>query len=338
MSSPDISIIIPVYDGHDVICRALDSIYTQGLSSEQFEVICVDDCSPTLDTFNAINDYLYEGIHPINLKVLRHEVNRRQGGARNTGVTIAKGEWMLYLDQDDSFVKGSLDTIIKELRRYAMCDIVMFDYVLRTIFSNREDIVDNIYSKQGMPNGIISGTDFIKNYSMPWTPWCYAYKRRFLMKNQIRFVENVRFEDVDYVMRCTLLANKMVFLPINTYCHIDSGTNTSFVRNDRNLIEDLCKISIRMKNVAYDFIPVDKDAAMVAMNHHTYHYHDLLVRYLWRLRYNDIVRLLTKYSPYEKTGDRLISFSQKSPQLYAVLAQVARPFRYVVIWVRNKLK
>lgn len=338
MSTPLFSIIIPVYNGQDVIGRALDSIYSQGLSDEQFEVICVDDCSPTLDTFNAINNYLYQGVHPANLKVMRHEVNKRQGGARNTGVASAHGEWMLYLDQDDFFVRGGLEIVSKELQKYAFCDIVMFDYELRTILPDRQAIANNIYAKQNMPDIVISGTDFMKKYSMPWTPWCYAYKRTFLMGNLIQFVENVRFEDVDYVMRCTLLANKMVFLPINTYCHIDSGTNTSFVRNDRNLIEDLCKISIRMKNVAYDFIPVDKDAAMAAMNHHIFHFHDLLVRYLWRLPYRYIVELLEKYLPYEESGDALINFATNHSYAYALTATVVKPFLLCMSWMKNKVR
>lgn len=74
------SFIIPVYNGAGVVEHALDSIYSQGLSLEDFEVICVDDCSPTLDTYNALNNYVYHDVHPNNLHVIRHTVNKRQGG------------------------------------------------------------------------------------------------------------------------------------------------------------------------------------------------------------------------------------------------------------------
>lgn len=74
-----LSVIIPVYNAVGTICRSLDSIYAQGLDPREFEVICVDDCS-TDSSVDVLNRYLYEGVHPDNLKVIRHPVNTRQGG------------------------------------------------------------------------------------------------------------------------------------------------------------------------------------------------------------------------------------------------------------------
>ena len=79
--------------------------------------------------------------------------------------------------------------------------------------------------------------------------------------HDIKFEEYVRFEDVDYVIKCTLLADNVVFLPIEVYCNIDSGVNTSIVVNDKTRIEDLFKISIRLKDVALSFKSVDANAS-----------------------------------------------------------------------------
>ena len=171
-----ISIIIPVYNGHNVIGRALDSIYSQGISEDKFEVICVDDCSPTMDTFDALNNYTYDGIHPSNLKVFRHKINKRQGGARNTALAHAEGEWILYLDQDDCFVEFSLRELTEALKANSTCDIVMFDYCLVNTALGKTSINRQIYSKQGFVSSVTKGRDFILKYPIPWTPWCYAYK------------------------------------------------------------------------------------------------------------------------------------------------------------------
>ena len=125
-----LSIIIPVYNGQDVIGRALDSIYSQGLPHDRFEVICVDDCSPTMYTLEALKDYTFNGAHPSNLIVLRHEENKRQGGARNTALSYAEGEWILYLDQDDCFVENSLVRLSSDMGEYSNVDLLMFDYQL----------------------------------------------------------------------------------------------------------------------------------------------------------------------------------------------------------------
>lgn len=332
------SIIIPVYNGQDAVGRALDSIYSQGLAEESFQVICVDDASPTMEAFDVLNSYAYNGSHPSNLLVLRHELNKRQGGARNTALLHAEGEWILYLDQDDLFVGGNLLYLYGKLNDYACCDIVMFDYEWRTLLPANPNVVCNVYANQGLKSEVISGVEFIKEYPMPWTPWCYAYRRTFLLKHGISFVENVRFEDVDYVMKCTLYAHKMVFLPVCVYCHIDYGENTSFIGNDRNKLEDMFRISIRMRDVAEHFLPVDYSAGMAAMHHHIYHYHDLLVRFLWRQSYSYIVRLLKSYPPYNQSGDWLINFVSRNPHVYALLAQLLRPVLLGLLKMKKWLK
>ena len=73
-----LSIVIPVFNGSNEINICLNSIYSQGMSPEQFEVICVDDCS-TDSTVEVIEDYANR-MQPGNLKIIRHNVNKRQGG------------------------------------------------------------------------------------------------------------------------------------------------------------------------------------------------------------------------------------------------------------------
>ena len=125
---------------------------------------------------------------------------------------------------------------------------------------------------------------------------------------------------------------------MDVYQHVDSGENTSFVGNNSVLIEDLFKISIRIKNVSEDFFNVDEEAAMAAMNHHIYHYNWLVKSILWRLPYRKIVELLSNYPPYEKSNKKLVHFSYRHPRAYAISAQVVRPLLLSAMWVRNKLK
>lgn len=328
------SFIIPVYNGAGVVEHALDSIYSQGLSLEDFEVICVDDCSPTLDTYNALNNYVYHDVHPNNLHIIRHTVNKRQGGARNTALLHAKGEWILYLDQDDYFLEHSLLALLDEIKSYHFCSILMFDYMLKVIGrrERREIYAGSYYTE------VFKGVEFIKRFPIPWTPWCYAYRRDFLLSNKIQFEENVRFEDVDYVIKCTLLADRMVFVPLEVYCHIDSGENTSVVGNDIERISDLFKISVRIRNVSLNFMSINKAAALTAMGHHVFHYHSLLLSYLWRLSYDEIVEILIKYPPYENSNDHLIIFVSKFPRIYAMTAQIMRPVLLSLLWIRKRMR
>ena len=331
------SIIIPVYNGHDVIGRALDSVYSQGLASEDFEVICVDDCSPTMETWDALNNYTYNEVHPENLKLLRHEVNKRQGAARNTALRHAEGEWILYLDADDYFVENSLYQLKEKLINLPHCDCLMFDF--QEVTNESATVRHSIYAKQNLPTDIImSGGEFIQRYPIPWGPVFYAYKRKFLLNNNIYFVEGVRFEDTDYVIKCTLYANNIAFLPLEVMTRVVNYGSTTTVGNDIVKITDLFKLSLRMRILAESFMQSDRSAAMAAMNHHIYNFHSLLVRYLWRIPYKDIVEILDKYPPYTNSYDKLINFTRKHPRVYAALAQVARPFLLAAVWLRNNLK
>ena len=100
-----LSIIIPVYNGTKTIKRCLDSIWSQGLPENDYEVICVDDCS---------SDGSYEYIQKLSqlypqLKLLKNSFNIRAGGARNHGVRCSSGEYILFIDSDDYFHPQSLN-------------------------------------------------------------------------------------------------------------------------------------------------------------------------------------------------------------------------------------
>lgn len=338
MASPLFTIIIPVYNGQDVVGRALDSIYTQGLSKDNFEVICVDDCSTTMDTYQVLLNYTYNGIHPSNLKVLRHEVNKRQGAARNTALAYATGEWILYCDADDYFVENSLLKLQRKLEKFFDLDCVMFDCV-EVVPPPYNIIKHSMYTSLNLRAEIVlSGREFIQKYPVPWGPVFYAYKKDFLQKYKIEFLEDVLFEDTDYVIKCTLYANKMTFLSLEVMTRMVNYGSTTTIGNNQTKITDLYKLSIRMKNLAEEFIESDREASMAAMSHHVFHFHDMIVKYLWRLRYSTIVRLLEDYPPFEDSDDRLMNFVIKYPRTYAAIAQLVRPILLAAIWMRNKLR
>ena len=93
-----LSIIVPVYnmasDGKLNYC--LDSLAAQTISD--YEVITVDDAS-TDESFSILQEY--EKKYPGKFKAVHSKVNKRQGGAKNIGLSLAKGEWIGFIDSDD---------------------------------------------------------------------------------------------------------------------------------------------------------------------------------------------------------------------------------------------
>ena len=106
-----VSIIIPIYNVEQYLAQCLDSVINQ--TYKNIEIICVNDCS-TDNTAQVISEY---GKFHQNLRLINHETNRRQGGARNTGVKVAEGDYILYIDADDTFESNALPLLKKELEK-----------------------------------------------------------------------------------------------------------------------------------------------------------------------------------------------------------------------------
>lgn len=108
-----VSIIIPTYKRANCIERAINSILCQ--TYKDYEIIVVDDNNPnTIDRSNLEKKMeKYEN----NSKIIyvQHEKNMNGAAARNTGISIAKGEYITFLDDDDFFLKNRLEVMVKYL-------------------------------------------------------------------------------------------------------------------------------------------------------------------------------------------------------------------------------
>ena len=97
-----LSVIVPVYNVEKFLPRCLDSLLRQGLEVGEYEVICVNDGSPD-NCAQILAEY--EQKYPGIFKVITQE-NRGLGEARNTGMKVAQGEWITFVDSDDDGVEA----------------------------------------------------------------------------------------------------------------------------------------------------------------------------------------------------------------------------------------
>ncbi len=93
-----ISVIIPCYNVARWVDRCLTSLMGQTIGTKDLEIICIDDAS-TDDTWDHLQ--AWEQRYPKDILLIRQEVNRRQGTARNIGLQYASGDWIAFVDADD---------------------------------------------------------------------------------------------------------------------------------------------------------------------------------------------------------------------------------------------
>ena len=118
---PEISVIIPCYNGYKYMKRCLQSFEHQ--SYNNFELIVVDDCS-TDDSYEQLVRYKKQSL--LDLSIIKNNKNAGPGESRNTGVKNARGKWISFCDCDDwyepDFLKEMLQKLINEQANLIMCD------------------------------------------------------------------------------------------------------------------------------------------------------------------------------------------------------------------------
>ena len=184
------SIIIPAYDAESTINRCLDSVYALPISEDRFEVIVIDDCSSdhTIEVVRA-----YGQVHP-NLTLLVQSQNHRQGAARNRGLDVAQGDFIVYLDSDDELLSGVISAV-SQSQEYNLDMVVMrYERVSSVGYLERDSILP--YESDTIFTGITLQTDHPYLCS---APWAYIYRRSFLKSVNYPFAEDVFFEDSDFV-------------------------------------------------------------------------------------------------------------------------------------------
>ncbi len=220
------SFIIPAYNASNTIVRCLDSIYTLGLSEQEFEVICIDDCSKD-NTIAVVEEYAQQHT---NITLLRQAENHRQGAARNRGVAIAKGKYIVYVDSDDESDKGVVNAL--QLAEKNDLDMVAMHFA-------NVDEHGNITEKEPIKlDGVFTGVEL--QTQQPY--WCtgpvpYVYRTSFLKQVNYPFTEDVLFEDSDYVTVHLYYAKRMMYSAQCAYRVHYNATSTTHTRTYKHLAD-----------------------------------------------------------------------------------------------------
>ncbi|MCL2254798.1 MAG: glycosyltransferase [Lachnospiraceae bacterium] len=184
-----LSIIVPVYNmaagGKLEYC--LNSLIAQTI--DDFEIIAVDDCS-TDTSREIIKDY--EKRYPENLKAIFSPVNKRQGGAKNLGLSIAQGKWIGFIDADDWITPDFYARLIKKAEETG-ADIVGCDYSLtnkhsmevgKIVAANKPEQTGKL-NKDKYRSLILDGGSLVVK----------VYRREIILDYPNRFPENIFYED-----------------------------------------------------------------------------------------------------------------------------------------------
>lgn len=217
------SIIIPAYNAAGTIGYCLDSVISQDFPREDYEIIVVDDCSP--DKQNDVIQAYCANYPPRFIKFIKHKENKRQGGARNTALKAAEGEWIMFLDADDYWCSPDvLKTFTSEIAGHPQAEIIE---------SVSHTDVDSYHGDMEISSSYIdtykTGIEILLSGIYSSYIVRSAYRKSFI--ENIPFREKVFFEDGDWRVKIALSAQQTVVIDYPFYCYVNNPNSTCRGKN-----------------------------------------------------------------------------------------------------------
>lgn len=206
-----VSIIIPVYGVELFLERAVDSALGQTLAEK--EIILVDDGSP--DACPEICER-YAREYPGLVRVL-HQENQGLGMARNAGAALAQGEYLLFLDSDDT-IQPEMAQALYEKAKAGDCDLVMCDVRILYVEENREVVVASY------PREEVDLADYIAHGNNITYSVNKLFRRSIWQENRY---EKMLFEDIALIPALVTRCRRVGYVPQAFYNYYRRGGTIS---------------------------------------------------------------------------------------------------------------
>ena len=243
-NTPLLSIIIPVYNVAPYLRQCIESIVNQ---EGNIEIILIDDGSsdesPSICDEYALKD---KRIHVI------HKQNEGVSSARNTGLDVAKGEWIWFVDGDDYIADNVIKEIHQEIQKRPYADLIQMGmsylYDDQRIVSQKTEAVDAIKKDR-----------FLLKYITYHNPRI-LFKREIIENHHLRLTKGIRVaEDQEFQLKYMMLCMTPIQIPISAYIYRqregsathDSNTSQRIVNDTFTVLRNLY-LFIREKQIQPD--------------------------------------------------------------------------------------
>ena len=212
-----ISIVTPIYNAEGYLRRCIESQIMQ--TYQNIEIILIDDGST--DNSGMICDNFAKNDNRIRVI---HKKNQGVSIARNEGIKLATGDWILFVDSDDFLEKNACEKFIEISKKYnqelelivASSNLIKGEQKTNSIAKFKKEALLNEIEKKKMINNIFINVD--EDFSYVGAPWAKLYRLTFLKKYSLNFRPKLQLgEDLNFNFKAMYLANKIVFSPQIVY-------------------------------------------------------------------------------------------------------------------------
>lgn len=212
-----LSIIVPVYNSSKYLKRCVESCFSQGFNSEEFEILLCNDGS--IDNSLQIANDLQSKYNCI--RVFSQE-NSGAGIARNLGLDYAYGKYVMFVDSDDYINSIDLRKFIQTAENNNL-DVLRFAFKIYDKKGNYTITCESQFDVEHIYSGIDA---VLMNYTIG-SACGTLFKRDFLIESGIRFRGDMAHEDCEFMLRLIPKAKRLMVTSVclYTYCWNENSTD-----------------------------------------------------------------------------------------------------------------
>lgn len=233
-----LSIIVPIYGVEQYLRKCVDSILNQDISSSEYEIILVDDgghdkCPQICDEYARMSQESRAKIQELPCIRVIHRKNGGLSAARNSGIEIAQGDYLMFVDSDDFIEPNVLGGLLSQIERDKL-DVLRY----RLQYVNPQYEVYNPYRSDPFKGNDYSEvpTDGVSFLNSRMSTACYAWA--FILKRELLdgciFTPRIYFEDTDWTPRMLCKANRVASTNTVVYNYLQrEGSITNAVNRSK---------------------------------------------------------------------------------------------------------
>lgn len=241
-----ISVLMPIYNAEPFLDECINSVLNQTFTD--FEVICVNDGSKD-NTGKMLNEYATKDQR---IRVI-HKENTGYGHSMNLAISKANAEYIAFVEPDDTIQVNMLELLYNEVLKNGPVDMVRANYNLLTNHTDLEPLEP--FDKKSICGKTIKPTNYLQVFQSAGNIWNGIYRKEFLIKNAIRFLETpgASFQDIGFNFRATIESQKAIYIREYLY-NYRTDNQASSVKTPKNLFSVTTEYSALQKIYGSDKI------------------------------------------------------------------------------------
>lgn len=262
-----VSIILPIYNVEQYIAECITSIAAQSYSD--YEIIAVDDCCQD-NSIAVMKDAMKKAnMAESMVHIVKHDKNRGLSAARNTGIKASKGDYLYFLDSDDTISSDCIQLLVEAVKKYNKAgktvDMAIGDYAF--------DGPNIGCPKLNVTKELLNQKEYIKEYCKEHIypmAWNRLVRKQFITRYNLFFEEGLIHEDTLWNFTLLKYINNVVTVKKETYIYkvrpnsIQSSDNfEKHFKANSYIVGKLCDIQfstrlLKYNKYVYNFVEQEK--------------------------------------------------------------------------------